>query len=278
MTTHNVKTIASGEYSCSCGAVWDRDEGGECPRDGEVRGHCDCRQGRDACTCKPAADRLKEEWVRLLSVDDQLTNAWRLLAQHAEVVRVESQLRADAERLLAQRDARIAELEARWWREVYGLNNEGDPIGGDPAGGYIGQIDILRKRIATLESQQAASVGGACCTPSAEENELLRNGDYTSEELWGGPRPTCPKCIRAALSPAGGGVVEGPWFDGEPPHPWNKEWFIAETIHGDRVVLCALHEEHTYDYSTANGTYLLAKNVKRWCQFPDSAYVQQRRP
>ena len=31
MLKHTVKTIASGEYSCSCGAVWDRDEGDECP-------------------------------------------------------------------------------------------------------------------------------------------------------------------------------------------------------------------------------------------------------
>lgn len=28
---HNVKTLASGEYSCSCGAIFDRDEGDICP-------------------------------------------------------------------------------------------------------------------------------------------------------------------------------------------------------------------------------------------------------
>lgn len=34
-----------------------------------------------------------------------------------------------------------------------------------------------------------------CCTPSAEDLQLLAEGSYTPEELWGGSRPTCPKCI-----------------------------------------------------------------------------------
>lgn len=35
----------------------------------------------------------------------------------------------------------------------------------------------------------------ACCTPSAVDLALLAGGDYCAEELWGGPHPTCPKCI-----------------------------------------------------------------------------------
>lgn len=31
MSQHTVRTIATGEYSCTCGAVWDKDEGEECP-------------------------------------------------------------------------------------------------------------------------------------------------------------------------------------------------------------------------------------------------------
>ena len=38
MTKHTIKTIASGEYSCSCGAVWDRDEGSECPANKDLPG------------------------------------------------------------------------------------------------------------------------------------------------------------------------------------------------------------------------------------------------
>lgn len=34
-----------------------------------------------------------------------------------------------------------------------------------------------------------------CCEPTAEELQLLADGDCTPEELWGGPRPTCPECI-----------------------------------------------------------------------------------
>lgn len=31
MTTHSVKRLGSGEYSCSCGQVWDYEDGCECP-------------------------------------------------------------------------------------------------------------------------------------------------------------------------------------------------------------------------------------------------------
>lgn len=34
-----------------------------------------------------------------------------------------------------------------------------------------------------------------CCKPTADEEVLLATGEYTPEELWGGRRPTCPKCI-----------------------------------------------------------------------------------
>jgi len=31
MITHLLKRLPSGEYSCSCGAVWDYDDGCDCP-------------------------------------------------------------------------------------------------------------------------------------------------------------------------------------------------------------------------------------------------------
>lgn len=37
-----------------------------------------------------------------------------------------------------------------------------------------------------------------CCVPTADEEVLLATGEYTPEELWGGPRPTCPKCFKVA--------------------------------------------------------------------------------
>lgn len=41
----------------------------------------------------------------------------------------------------------------------------------------------------------ASAEPAKCCTPTAEERQLLANGDYRPEELWGGDRPTCPKCV-----------------------------------------------------------------------------------
>lgn len=34
-----------------------------------------------------------------------------------------------------------------------------------------------------------------CCEPTAKELEALNSGAFTPEELWGGSRPTCPKCV-----------------------------------------------------------------------------------
>lgn len=63
-----------------------------------------------------------------------------------------------------------------------------------------------------------------------------------------------------------------PWHDGPPPFPWSEEWFIAITTYGDRIVLKALPEEYTYDFKTADGTYLRKDLVACWMQFPDSEY------
>ena len=55
---------------------------------------------------------------------------------------------------IAKRDARIFELESRYQRDVYGLNNEGDPIGGDPAGGYANDNMRLRAELAAIKEQE----------------------------------------------------------------------------------------------------------------------------
>ena len=63
------------------------------------------------------------------------------------------------------------------------------------------------------------------------------------------------------------------WHDGYPSHPWDKEWFIAVTTYGDRVVLKALPKEYTYDFTTADDTYIKKEKIKKWMQFPDSNYI-----
>lgn len=63
------------------------------------------------------------------------------------------------------------------------------------------------------------------------------------------------------------------WVDGIPTKHHAKEWFIAETTFGDRVVLTALPEEYAYDFKTADETYIKADRIKRWMPFPDSQYL-----
>jgi len=81
-----------------------------------------------------------------------------------------------------------------------------------------------------------------------------------------------------ALRASSGVEVKNVWNDGEPPKPFRDEWFIALTIHGDRVVLRSLPEEWTYDYKTADETYIMAKNIKKWMQFPDSQFKPYASP
>ncbi len=78
------------------------------------------------------------------------------------------------------------------------------------------------------------------------------------------------------------GSYEGPpvredaqpvWVDGVPTKHHAKEWFIAETTFGDRVVLTALPEEYNYDFKTADETYIKADRIKKWMPFPDSQYL-----
>lgn len=78
------------------------------------------------------------------------------------------------------------------------------------------------------------------------------------------------KCEELAALRASSPVA---WRDGTPPKPWCDEWFIAETTYHDRVVLRALSEEYTYDFKTADETYIKADKIKRWMQFPDSEFI-----
>ena len=74
----------------------------------------------------------------------------------SENVRIHSradELIACLEGEIAKRDARIMGLESQYQRDVYGLNNEGDPIGGEPAGGYANDNARLRAELAALKAQ-----------------------------------------------------------------------------------------------------------------------------
>jgi hypothetical protein len=68
--------------------------------------------------------------------------------------------------------------------------------------------------------------------------------------------------------------VAGQWREGAPPHPWDSEWFLAETTDGHYAVLRPLPEDFTYDFTTVDETYLMRHKIKRWAQLSDSDYVQ----
>lgn len=63
------------------------------------------------------------------------------------------------------------------------------------------------------------------------------------------------------------------WHVGYPPKPFCDEWFIAKMSGGRRVVLTALPEEYSYDFKTADETYIKKERIEAWAQFPDSEYV-----
>ena len=83
-----------------------------------------------------------------------------LLAVYLEHVQMSEELKAALARIaclegeIAKRDARIMGLESQYQRDVWGLNNEGDPIGGEPAGGYANDNARLRAELAAIKAQE----------------------------------------------------------------------------------------------------------------------------
>lgn len=66
------------------------------------------------------------------------------------------------------------------------------------------------------------------------------------------------------------------WIQGAPSGFRAEEWFIAQTIYGDRVVLRALRalpKGHTYDFKTADNTYIARDKIAKWMPFPDSEFT-----
>lgn len=56
---------------------------------------------------------------------------------------------------LAALQEELEREKSRYAREVLGLNNEGDPIGGDPAGGYKNDNVQLQQRLTAAEQRNA---------------------------------------------------------------------------------------------------------------------------
>jgi len=68
---------------------------------------------------------------------------------------------------------------------VYFMDEHGGQVVASMVEGRCGHLPKGAKWVEVAE----------CCTPTADELKLLAEGGYTPEELWGGSRPTCPKCF-----------------------------------------------------------------------------------
>lgn len=84
----------------------------------------------------------------------------------ARIVELESDLAGTQSRVLSLQDqwrkldAELAALKVQYQRDVYGLNNEGDPIGGEPAGGYANDNARLRAELAAIKAQEPVAWAG----------------------------------------------------------------------------------------------------------------------
>lgn len=105
-------------------------------------------------------------------------------------------------------------------------------------------------------------VCGAQCGPSASSTAARYN--------WN----TRPALLASLSATAAGDAKDGyfVWHQGSPRSFWGEEWFIAKLDDGDHVVLRALPEEWTYDFTTADHTYYKAARIKQWMQFDTSQY------
>jgi len=121
-------------------------------------------------------------------------------------------------------------------------------------------------RIAAIEADEGVIAASRLCSSGREgasQSEMrLARQEYLAEflaDFLERHRPTLPLVLE--------------WRDGAPPKPWRDEWFIAKTTYGDRVVLRSLPDDWTYDFKTADDTYIMADKIAKWMQFPDSDFT-----
>lgn len=176
------------------------------------------------------------EWIdkpaqpALHAIDAVLVDRAHVAELQAEVERLK-QLACDRKDQQTEMCTQINDLEARN-AELEGLLRDVQPtikaVADDEGMADFKEAESLLARI------DAALAGRECCTPTAEERASLAAGDCTPEELWGGSRPTCPKCHDNSKALAGG-KEHGP------------HWRDPETAPKDGTLLCLLVEfsEHS---------------------------------
>lgn len=157
------------------------------------------------------------------------------------------------------------------YENVFELDEDGDYYD-------LALIDMWRGwqacHAALLERQASADYLNLKDGDIVGANPDIANGRYVRI----GPLPSEGGVYPDPAPPAQESAVPDVWIEGYPNHTYASEWFIAHTIYNDRVVLRALPEEYSYDFTTADGTYMQKENVKRWMQFPDSDFIAAPQP
>lgn len=159
----------------------------------------------------------------------------------------------------------------------------------------IGTLNIwFYKGHGNYDFEYWGSLGEGTYTVHVAKSEAPSHNSTCNETLRAQGKAYPRTCKKCGLGPCVGkpksdttppaAPVQEPltWYEGAPPFPQDQEWFIAETIYGDRVVLRSLDEgrEHkgNYAFKTADQTYMKQEIVKRWMQFPDCKYLPPAAP
>lgn len=171
-------------------------------------------QGEPVARVEIGADRnaaltiTDENWLRSLK-DHGAHQLVPLYANAGEVERLRSeveQFKLANARLSKENVDRRAQLDDRdvlvkWWKDHLSVHLAilFGTCGHSPEEADQSADDIISRaeRLAPKASASAEPSARGCCVPSAEEKALLATGEYTPQELWGGSRPTCPKCFKA---------------------------------------------------------------------------------
>lgn len=131
------------------------------------------------------------------------------------------------------------------------------------------KLNEAQAKLSTLEGLLKQFVSA---TKKAEENGYGQDSEHR-DDGWIDQLGEALDDAQWLLSSQGGKPLAWGWQLGEPPKIYRQEWFIAETVHGEKVVLTGLPEENSYDYTTKDGTYCESWVIKRWMQFPDSSFL-----
>ena len=167
----------------------------------------------------------------------------------------------DAERDTMKDKVQALESEIEQWKQRYqeGLlekKKENRELG-EQRDGLIGKVQALEAENERLSNIMKVEIEDAVKFIS-EENMKLKAQLINRDEV---------------INKLNEQVSYFQWHDGIPNSFRASEWFIAETTYGDRVVLKALPEGYSYDFKTADETFIKKDKIKRWMQFPDSEYL-----